>query len=607
WQTWGTVVATAMWFPLILLSIRKLFEKINPTWFLILVFAASQTILSGHVQTAIYIFFASFLYLLFRVLKTKSYKPSALVLGSIFLAILISAPQILPALEFSPLSARGIDQGYSPGRTDWFLPPQNLIQLVVPDFFGNPATYNYWGIWNYAEFVSFAGIIPLSLALLSLIDFVRKRNETIFFVLLATVTLLFALPNPISKLPYVLNIPIIASMQPSRIILLLVFATVTLSAFGFEIFLQKIYSKKLLWLSLLILAVLSILLISTRIQKDLYPAKDMIDASYVAFRNLLFPIIITSFLLVIVFLKILSVSKPFIVIAVFAFTFVDLFRFYHKFTPFSKLSWIYPATSITRYLAEQEKPFRVLSQDRRIMHPNISSVYGIESADGYDPLFLKDYASLVTSWQTGKIISPGSFNRIVTPQKYDSPITNLLNVKYILTFDELSQPGFKKILEEGETKVYQNENVLPRAFFVNEVIKVANRDQELERLLDKNFNLKTQAVASSFEFASQSFSAQIILEKYTDQSLEMTTISDNDAPLILSNVFYPGWKAFIDGQETEIKRANFILQALIVPQGKHAVEFKFKPKSFYNGLYLSMIAVVLTAVSAFFLWNKKYH
>lgn len=602
WQTWGTIVTTAMWLPLILLLINKLFAKIHPVPFIILTFAVSQVVLSGHWQTAFYVFVASLIFFLVKLKSTKFAKGSLIIIAGFILAIVISSPQIFPSLEFINLSSRQIDQNYSPGRSDWFIPPQNLIQLLAPDFFGNPATYNYWGIWNYAEFASFIGIVPLSFALLALF---KKERQTLFFIGLAVLSLLLGLENPISKIPYALNLPFISSVQPSRIIFLLVFSLSALAAFGFENFLKE-KSKKGVVITLFFISILFTLLFLAKTQKFLFPQLANIDTSYVALRNLIIPVIFSFLLLIVFLLRFSKIPKILLVFLIFTLTFIELFRFYQKFTPFSKLSWIFPQTKITRFLQAQEKPFRILATDRRIFNGNTPAAYGLETVQGYDPLYLKSYSQFVSSWNAGKMEKPASFNRIVTPQKYDSKITDFMNVRYILTFDEISKPGFKKVLEEGITKVYENENAQERAYFVNEVVKVGSKDQTLEKLFDKNFDLSKSAVSEDFEFPAQDISAAAQFKDYHDQSFTIETDCDKPAPLILNNVYYPGWEAFIDGQKTSIKKVNYMFQLVLVPQGKHQVEFKFRPKSFYNGLYFSIAGVISTLLFTFFIWRKKY-
>jgi len=603
WMTWGTVITTAMWLPLILLAVNKLFTKQSPLWFIVLVIAASQTVLSGHWQTAFYVFVATSLYLIFQFFQSKKIKALVVIICALVLGVLISAIGFLPALEFVKLSAREIDQGYFPGRTDWFLPIQNLAQIIAPDFFGNPTTYNYWGIWNYAEFVAFIGIVPLTF---SIFAFLSKEKNAIFFLFLAIFSLGLAISNPISKIPYVFNFPLISSMQPSRIIYLFVFALTVCAAFGIDSFLKKWQKGKVLLSILLILVPLILLFSFSLLFKDSFPKVANLQASRIALRNLIFPLMTLGALMFVILLYRLRLPKVVLVIFIFALTLTELFRFGYKFTPFSKLSWIFPQTQITKYLSSQQKPFRIMTTDRRIFNGNTPSAYQIEAVHGYDPLYLKDYAKLVTAWQSSSVAEAGSFNRIVTPEKYDSKITDFINVRYIITFDEISRTGLEKVFQEGETKIFKNDNVLPRAFFVKEVIKVENQNQELSKLISPDFDLKTSAVSTDFEFPKQQINADATFIDYSDQSFKLKTSSNNQAPLVLSNVFYPGWQAFIDGQKTEVKKVNFMFQSILVPKGQHQVEFKFQPQSFYNGLYISVAATIATILFSIFLWKRKY-
>lgn len=605
WLTWGTIVTTAMWLPLILLSINKLQVKISPWWFLVLIFASSQSILSGHWQATFYIFLAVVLYLAFLFTNTRKAQIVIVSCFSIFLGILISAPQLLPSIEFINFSARSIDQGYSPQRTDWFLPTQNLVQLVAPDFFGNPATYNYWGVWNYAEFASFIGLITLVFVIIGIF---KKSQDTRFFLILASISVALALANPISKVPFLLKLPYISSMQPSRIIFLFTFSMIVLSSFGLENFLKKNLKKEIIISSTFLLSILLILLVYSLTLKNLFPEVNSIDAANVAFKNLIFPIVvILTFLIFIIFGYYLKIPQKVLILGIFILTAVELFRFGYKFTPFTKINLVFPSTESLEFLKKQELPFRVMTTDRRIMHPNSSSVYGIESIDGYDPLYLKNYGQFVSVIQShNPYANIGSFNRIVTPQKLDSPLINLLNVKYILSFDEISETNFVKVFEEGITKIYQNKNVIPRAFFVNEVIKVDTSESEFSKLLSVDIDLTKTATSQKYSFGKQNNNNSVEFDNYQDQSLSLIASTDKEAPLVLTNIHYPGWKAFVDEKIVQIMPVDFMFQSIMVPPGTHQVEFKFRPQSFYNGVYLALFGIFGSVLGFLYLWKRKY-
>ena len=203
------------------------------------------------------------------------------------------------------------------------------------------------------------------------------------------------------------------------------------------------------------------------------------------------------------------------------------------------------------------------------------------------------------------MVQAGSFNRFVTPQKYNTKIANFLNTKYVITFDNLAGLGLEKIHEEGETKIYENKNALPRAFFVNEVVKVNNRNQELEMLIDENFDLKTSAASSEFSFLADKINGTVNFIEYEDQSFKINVKTDKRAPLVISNPYYPGWEARIDNHISDIKRVNYMFQSIMIPEGEHVIKFTFKPSSFYNGLYISLGSVLLLAIFLA-VWKRNY-
>ena len=605
WGEWGTVVASAVWLPLILYAVVHLFKNLNPFYFLLLVLATSQSIFSGHIQTGLYVVLSSILFIFFLFLRSKKIIPIAICLLGIALGIAISAIQIMPTLEFVKLSARSLDQSYFQGRQDWFIPPQNLVQLFVPDFFGNPATYNYWGIWNYGEFVSFVGVVALIFAILGVF---KQRNKITFFILLLILSLFLALENPLSKLPYTLNIPFISSMQPSRIIFLVIFSLSVISAFGVEAFLKSKEKIKSILSPAIVMALIFILAILQFFSVNIFGLIADESAKKIALRNLIIPALVTLILLITFPLKILKFPKKIIILAIFIVTIFELFRFTNKFLPFTKTQLIFPETKTTTFLANQQRPFRVLATDRRIFGGNSLSAYRVEAVQGYDPLFLKDYSQLVSSWNENKKVDAGNFNRIITPQNYQSPISNLLNVKYVASFDDISEEGFKKIYQEGETKIFVNENAFNRVFFVDEIIKVSNKDEELEKMFEESSNLENLAFSSEINFPKKESknTGSFRFESYSDQHLALKVNVLEEAPFVISNIYYPGWRAYISGIEVPIYRVDYLLQAVIVPKGESLVEFKFSPQSFYNGFYVSLTAFLFTILTSLILWRKRF-
>ena len=229
------MIHTALWLPLILLCVDKVFgnthsdnakvktqkskmqvniQKAFP-WLLIFVLSLVSSFFAGHLQVFFYVFVVSFAYVIMRwVTNGRSRTAMIFFVGCLGLFGLITAIQWIPTLQFIQLSARAIDQA-DWMREGWFLPLFHLVQFLSPDFFGNPTTLNYWGEWNYGEFIGYISIFPLVMMLTTIIY--QRDRLSYFFIGVVLVSLILILPTVIGKLPYQLQIPFLSSSQPTRL------------------------------------------------------------------------------------------------------------------------------------------------------------------------------------------------------------------------------------------------------------------------------------------------------------------------------------------------------------------------------------------------------
>ena len=543
WLEWNTLIQSALWLPLILLAV----EKINPPVF---IFSLVSSFFAGHLQVFFYVCLTTLLYILF---KRKSF---FVFLTSSLLTLVFVLPQLIPTLAFIKESARSLDQTIW-NRPEWFLPWQNLVQLVAPDFFGHPATLNYTGIFSYQEFVSYIGIIPFIFAVLGF--FTAKENLVWFFRILLVGSLVMALPTFLAKLPFVLNVPLISSASPARLIFLVDFSMAILAAFGLNEFLKNRSPKKIVVIVFALLGFLSCLLISAK-------ANNLA----VSMRNLYLPIGLTLGF----GLLLLSKSTKIIIAGILLITLFDLSRFAIKFESFSDPSYLYPATKALSFLQEKSKTdlFRVAAVDDRILPPNFSIMYKIQSISGYDPLYLRRYGLLITAIEQG-----GGFNRIIVPKNYSSKFFDLLNVKYILTLADIKLDKYKLVFQEGETRVYQNSSVLPRAFFVGKVIGVSSPEDGLQKMFAKNFSVSDNAAVENFPEAEFLISknSKVSVKDYQDNRVVLETENQNDGFLVLTDSYYPGWQAKVDGVSTPIFPSNVAFRGIFIPSGKHLVVFEY--------------------------------
>lgn len=190
--------------------------------------------------------------------------------------------------------------------------------------------------------------------------------------------------------------------------------------------------------------------------------------------------------------------------------------------------------------------------------------------------------------------------------KNNLEVLNLLNTKYVI-----------QVNEKGEEFPIPNPDANGNAWFVKSVQTATTADAEmkaLDKIDSKNQavifkDAMTKGVGVKPSFAKDS-SATISVEKYEPNHLKYKTKNANDGFAVFSEIYYPkGWIATIDGKEAHIYRADYTLRGLLIPAGKHTVEFRFEPQVVKTGgtiaLASSVIMVVLAAAGLYYERKKK--
>ncbi|KKS24849.1 MAG: hypothetical protein UU81_C0001G0004 [Microgenomates group bacterium GW2011_GWC1_41_8] len=588
WLEWNTLGHVGLWLPLILLSIEKIVRVIRGfrvkntkqiyLWSGILTFSLISSFFGGHLQTFFYVLLTSLAYGTVRiihevnVIQTKVRKAAVFLASSAILAGIVTSVQWVPMVEFISKSTRLADQSdwLSEG---WFIPFQHLIQFIVPDFFGNPATLNYWGTWNYGEMVGYISIIPLLFSLIALMW--RRDKKTLFFTILLIISLLFATDNFVARIPYQLQIPLLSTSQPTRLLFLVDFSIAVLAALGFDLFLRKKVSIKKLLVTVGVIGGIGVLL-------WVYVLLGSGENLLVAKRNLILPsgLFLVGVLGSLGYLGKNQLLKHAALFGLIVFTVIDLLRFGWKFTPFTPREYLFPQTSTIQFITSQPGKFRIMATDNKILPPNFSSMYGIESVSGYDPLYSRDYAELASAWSrntpNNEVID---FNRIITPDNYESKIADVLNVQYVLSLSEIDSEKLHLVFEEGQTKVYENTEVLPRVYLVESVQTVKNVEDMLDKLFDESIDLQKTALVESntipIDNRPLSELEHVDITDYLPSRVTLQSKTEASRMIVLSDVYDENWRVFIDGTESTSYRVNYILRGVIVPEGSHTVEFSY--------------------------------
>jgi len=170
--------------------------------------------------------------------------------------------------------------------------------------------------------------------------------------------------------------------------------------------------------------------------------------------------------------------------------------------------------------------------------------------------------------------------------------------------DALNLPPerWRKLQSFGQVEVYENLKARPRAWFARRTVTLPPVEA-LRAIKDGKLNdgsvfdpsdvalLETEGLAERAEPPSGMIAAEVKVTRYEPHRIELQTRNEQAGFLTLSEVFYPGWEARVDGRKTPVYRTNYILRGIEVPPGCHNIEFVYRPASFRNGAVCSALGL----------------
>jgi len=166
--------------------------------------------------------------------------------------------------------------------------------------------------------------------------------------------------------------------------------------------------------------------------------------------------------------------------------------------------------------------------------------------------------------------------------------------------------GWQLIEDSATARVYENTHAMPRVWLVPSV-KQVSAEAALDAIRTKNlpdgmkFDPQSTALVEvpvSLMEQPQTGAGSAKLIGFSDTRMDVQTSSATQAFLVTSDTFYPGWRASIDGRDTEIYRADYAVRGVRVPAGEHTVRFDYRPRSFYLGASISLLSLLLLGVLA---------
>jgi Bacterial membrane protein YfhO len=293
---------------------------------------------------------------------------------------------------------------------------------------------------------------------------------------------------------------------------------------------------------------------------------------------------------------------------------LDLFKADMGYNPaIRERDAVQPATAAIQYL-QRQRPNRFAG-----LHPeapitlavpipaNVAMRYGLYDARGYDFPFEKRYAEL---WRRVIAESPDC-NYAFCPESAGRSPRALRALGLLGVTDLLQNRGDPPLRDlqvayaGDDARVYRNPEALPRAFLVGRQQVVDGGDAARAAIAAPSFEPRTTAVTEKTIPGIGGSGGVARISHYGEERVDVETQAAHRSLLVLTDSWFPGWKARVDGDEVPIERVDYLIRGVPVPAGNHRVEFSYEPASWRAGWIVSLLALIAIAAAALIGWRRR--
>ena len=593
---------SVIWLPLVCYAVARLHQRPSILAIAIAAVSFSMPVLAGHPETAAHVvataFFAALLLWIFPTHGTR-FNLSFLLAFSVsgLLAIGLAAVQLLPTLEWILQADRNLNEIWPS------FPLHQGMGFLSRDILHGP---NSAGILmpNAAAYVGMFTILAACVGLLhSSTRYVIWFAALIAFGLAATFGF-----EPVHWL--LTHVPIVKGLKNERLLLLADFGLAALAGLGVtvlegELFRQSHIRRRLAWILTGLVFCLGLICIyklrlASEFRVDWLRRPSFSRAMLIAGMLVLLWRFVRN-----------EKARFFPIVAVALVTF-DLVTFAYGFTSFTPRDEIFPNAPVFDFLKQQgpSSSFRIMRTAGDPFGSNFPVAYGIESLTGYEvqvPRALKRFTADFIEDLQPYISVIGEKILSLNDRRID-----MLNVKHLVVLATAPEyerfrkekDRFLEVFKRGNVAVFENRNVLPRAFLVNAagIEVIADPEEQIRRLKDPAFEPERSVILNSIpaEFVREApFSAEPGVKGQTEiiendiNGYRFRVQAPSPSILIVSQNPYPGWRASVGGQRLSVFVANHTLTGIAVPEGNHEIEFVLDPPLFKLGAVFSLVSVCI--------------
>lgn len=579
-------------------------------------------------------------------------KRLSLFMAAIAVFLLFGAVQIIPFLEVAGRSTRSGGLKFLEATT-WSFDVKDFIQFFIADPYGYlTSEEKYWANQSWLKTV-YTGFIPF---ILTAVFFIDKKGRSLAFIMLALVSLTFAMGRNSSLygLLYAF-MPFLSKFRyPVKFIFIFFILLSVSTAIGYDSLKKRLDEKdgaiKRLCLLLLALSTAGAVAFglmqyySEGVVKYFtahgidYPEYTHANINIFNIKRAIFFFIAASLVIYAGFRSSrLRRAMPYMLVSVLT---VDLFfahQGYYTSSPSAEyhkpgkvmefvkkdagLSRVFvtPKTKTDPVSVPEDGSFDInvlksldMSKERLLGHNLERGVFDI---DGLDVIRRADYMEL--------------YSLIVAQKRIDATnVLAMLNVKYAVSIPKIDSKEFRlasvvgavkgdlKRLEETKSlKIYENLNYLPRFYTVENYKLIKEAPARLTVLARKDFNPAAAVVLEEDPWGGKApedlksgehDSGAVTVKEYRNNSFELDVNMPRSGILVASESYYPGWKAYVDGKERKVLKANHALRAVALEKGAHTVRFVYSPWSFKAGAIISAASALalIIAGALYFIWQK---
>lgn len=582
-----------IWLPYLLYCVHS-YSKDRKTVYLIgLGLGICFAIFAGHLQMVAYecVLLIAFVgYLMF--VKKIPWGKCFIIFLTILFGIGMAAIQLIPDIELFQQSFRGLsdtrDQ-FAGGLLRFY----ELFRIFSPDLFGHPASKDLH--IGYIETSGYYGLIPLFFTFFAFQ--LWKTNPFVRFFTIVCISAVILSIWPFGIVLSVLRLPIITSASGGRLFFLALFSGALLSGFGFDLLLQQYPKKKYLkWVTFFVFAVLGVFFFAFLINKYVVSfGATMTNLKFCTAIAILF--FTVSFFYTFLEKKGKIVTWGFILL-ILSVGYFDVFRMGYRFLTFSNSKFMYPDIPIIQLVREKSK--NSLSRMYGLVASEVPSYVGVYSIETYNSLYPVRTAKLLKALDGQELIMVPRNSFTFDHGGRLKYVFDVLGVSYIVIQEDQNpslvyfrSPVFEKdlikIYEDEHNDVYMNKTAYKRFDLFYQVQSGLSEKIILDDIKNGKTDLRQTLLLEeplNQELSMGSGSAQLVASNVNSQLFSVQT--DKPALFYISDAYFPGWKAMVNGKESHIYRANYNFRAVLVPAGESKLEFRYEPASYRMGIYVSL-------------------